>query len=136
MQLHKKYLIIAAAAVTLAGTSGAQAAEKNYTLGSLAEGTTPFLVNTAFANAVNRHVPGHRIQVSAVGPATKHMLLVTRRKMDFTMAASTAYRLMFYEIGPFKKIKDGEGDEYKVRATAASKEAAEFFSKTVEKNPK
>ncbi|MFP6736879.1 MAG: TAXI family TRAP transporter solute-binding subunit [Rhodospirillales bacterium] len=107
MQLHKKYLIIAAAAVTLAGSSGAQAAEKNYTLGSLAEGTTPFLVNTAFANAVNRHVPGHRIQVSAVGPATKHMLLVTRRKMDFTMAASTAYRLMFYEIGPFKKIKDG-----------------------------
>ncbi len=29
-----------------------QAADKNYTLGSLAEGTTPFLVNTAFAKAL------------------------------------------------------------------------------------
>ena len=32
-----------------------QAANKNYTLGSLAEGTTPFLVNTAFAKAVNKY---------------------------------------------------------------------------------
>ena len=87
--------------------SPSQAANKNYTLGSLAEGTTPFLVNTAFAKAVNKYVPGHRIQVSAVGAATKHMLRVYQRKMDFTMGAATAYRLMYFSIGPFKKIKDG-----------------------------
>ena len=103
-----KNLATAAAGVAMMSMAGfAQAQTKNYTLGSLAEGTTPFLVNTAFANAVNKYVPGHRIQVSAVGPATKHMLLVTQRKMDFTMSASTAYRLMFFEIGPFKKLKDG-----------------------------
>ena len=95
-----------AAALTAAAVS-AQAQSKRYTLGSLAEGTTPFLVNTAWANAVNKYVPGHSIQVSAVGAATRHMILVTQRKMDFTMYAQTAYRLLYFEIGPFKKIKDG-----------------------------
>lgn len=107
MRFFKPKAIAAVAVLAVAGAAGAHAADKNYTLGSLAEGTTPFLVNTAFANAVNRYVPGHRIQVSAVGPATRHMLLTTQRKMDFTMSSSSAYRLLYFEIGPFKKLKDG-----------------------------
>ena len=106
-QLSKYAIAATAVAVLAAASVSAQAQDKRYTLGSLAEGTTPFLVNTAWANAVNKYVPGHKIQVSAVGAATRHMVLVTRNKMDFTMYAQTAYRLMFYEIGPFKKIKDG-----------------------------
>jgi len=103
-----QYAIAATTAMVLAASSATtEAQEKRYTLGSLAEGTTPFLVNTAWANAVNKYVPGHKIQVSAVGAATRHMILVTQRKMDFTMYAQTAYRLLYFEIGPFKKIKDG-----------------------------
>jgi len=89
------------------GSFGNVKAESTYTLGSLAEGTTPFLVNTAWATAVNKYVPEHRVKVSAVGAATKHSVLVSQGKMDFTMWAPTSYNLMFRQIGPFKKIKDG-----------------------------
>ena len=97
-------------AVALIGASPqAIAADKRYTLGSLGPGTTPFLVNTAFAKAVNKYVPGHNIQVSAVGAATKHCVLLSKRRMDFAMGAQTMYRLMAFGLGPFKKVKDGLG---------------------------
>ncbi len=103
-----KFVFAATAAVfALGATASVEAADKRYTLGSLGAGTTPFLVNTAWAKAVNKYVPGHKIQVSAVGAATKHMVLVIKRRMDFTMGAQVAYRLMAYEIGPFKKLKNG-----------------------------
>jgi TRAP transporter TAXI family solute receptor len=107
MRLNKFVIAASAAAFALAATATADAAEKRYTLGSLAAGTTPFLVNTAWAKAVGKHVPGHKIQVSAVGAATKHMVLVSKRRMDFSMGAQVVYRLMTHEIGPFKKIKGG-----------------------------
>ncbi len=106
-KLSKFAIAATAAAVLATGAVSAQAQVKRHTLGSLAEGTTPFLVNTAWANAINKYVPGHKVQVSAVGAATRHMILVTQRKMDFTMYAQTAYRLLYFQIGPFKKIKDG-----------------------------
>ena len=106
-KLNKFVFAAAAAAFTLATAASADAQDKRYTLGSLAAGTTPFLVNTAWAKAVNKYVPGHKIQVSAVGAATKHMVLVIKRRMDFTMGAQVAYRLMAFEIGPFKKLKNG-----------------------------
>ena len=86
-KLNKFVFAAAAAAFTLATAASADAQDKRYTLGSLAAGTTPFLVNTAWAKAVNKYVPGHKIQVSAVGAATKHMVLVIKRRMDFTMGA-------------------------------------------------
>lgn len=82
-------------------------ADEVYTIGSLAEGTTPFLVNTAWANSINRHVPGHRAQVSAVGAATKHAMMVTSGKMDFSMYEPIKYNLLFKQIGPFKNVKNG-----------------------------
>ncbi len=92
----------------------AVAADKRYTLGSLGPGTTPFLVNTAFAKAVNKYVSGHNIQVSAVGAATKHCVLLSKRRMDFAMGAQTMYRLMAFGLGPFKKVKDGLGMTKKI----------------------
>ena len=92
------------------------AADKRYTLGSLGPGTTPFLVNTAWAKAVNKYVSGHKIQVSAVGAATKHQVLVSKRRMDFAMGAQTLYRLMALGIGPFKKLKNGFETTKKINA--------------------
>lgn len=107
IKLNNIVIAATAAAVTFGAAASVEAADKRYTLGSLAAGTTPFLVNTAWAKAVNKHVPGHKIQVSAVGAATKHMVLVSKRRMDFAMGAQVVYRLMTHEIGPFKKVKGG-----------------------------
>ncbi len=97
---------LAAAAMVVALGSQVQA-EERYTLGSLAEGTTPFLVNTAWASAINKYMPGHKVQVSAVGAATKHAILVAQGKMDFAMYAPIQYRLLYKQIGPYKKITNG-----------------------------
>lgn len=100
--------LAAAASAALLAAGAAEAQKTFYKLGSLPPGTTPYIVHTAFANAVNKHVPDTEIQISATGPATQHMLLVTEGRMDFAMGAATAWRLMYKQIGPFKKIKDGK----------------------------
>jgi TRAP transporter TAXI family solute receptor len=109
MIFESKRILAAAsiAALVLSLGSAAQAADKRYTIGSLAEGTAPFIVNTAWASAINKYVPGHRAQVSAVGAATKHAILVARGKMDFSMYAPIQYRLLYKQIGPYRKIKNG-----------------------------
>lgn len=108
MKLKYKPIAIAGFIITVLLTSAVESKAKNrYTLGSLAEGTTPFTVNTAWASAVNKYVEGHEIQVSAVGAATRHAMLVAQRKMDFTMYAGSIYHLLFKQIGPYKKIKNG-----------------------------
>ena len=102
------FLTIAALTVTLVlvGYCVGQAKEF-YKFGSFPPGTTPFIVNTSWANAVNKYVPGATIQISATGTATQHMLMVAYGKMDFCMFAPSGYALMFKQIGPFKKLKDG-----------------------------
>lgn len=109
INLSKITMIAATTGLLFSVATSVQAAEKRYTLGSLATGTTPFLVNTAFAKAVNKHVPGHKIQVSAVGVGMKHQLLVTRGKMDFAMGGPIGYHLMYKQIGPFRKLPKGAG---------------------------
>lgn len=106
MKINGLIITLALATVAVAGPATAQ--KKFYKLGSFPPGTTPYIVNTAFANAVNKNVPNTEIQISATGPATQHMLLVTEGKMDFAMSAPTAYRLMYKQIGPFKRLKDGK----------------------------
>ena len=105
---NRKFLAaILATGLALSLGSAAQAADKRYTIGSLAEGTTPFIVNTAWAQAINKYMPGHKAQVSAVGAATKHAILVARGRMDFSMYAPIQYRLLYKQIGPYRKIKNG-----------------------------
>ena len=89
------------------GLAGAAQAKDYYKMGTFPPGTTVFIAMTAFANAVNKYVPDIEIQVSATGPATQHMLMVSQGRMDFTLYAQTAYRLMYKQIGPFKRLKDG-----------------------------
>ncbi len=108
MIFKPKNTLLAASAAAMVVVLGSQAqAQQRYTVGSLAEGTTPFIVNTAWASAINKYMPGHKVQVSAVGAATKHSILVAQGKMDFTMYAPIQYRLLYKQIGPFKKITNG-----------------------------
>ncbi len=107
---HSRSLI--ACALVAAGafaTSGATLAQdkKFYKFGSFPPGTTPFIVNTSFANAVNKYVPGVEIQISATGAASQHQLLASEGKIDFFMGAPSSYFLMYKQIGPYNKLTDG-----------------------------
>jgi TRAP transporter TAXI family solute receptor len=107
--MNKQLRLTVAAAFLAATAAGmpAGAQEVHYTAGSIAEGSTPFLVNTAWANAVNKYVPGHKITVSTVGPATRHMILTAEGKMDFTMSTPNSHRLLYLQMAYFSKIEEG-----------------------------
>jgi TRAP transporter TAXI family solute receptor len=114
----KRRTCLVAAALTVAAlaTGGIAVAQQKafYKFGSFPPGTTPFIVNTAFANAVNKYVPGVEIQISATGAATQHQLMATEGKMDFFMNAPTGYWLMYNQMGPFNKLTDGPARTRKV----------------------
>ena len=105
---------VAAATIALCAFSASGNAKTFYKMGTFPPGTTVYIVMTAFANAVNKYVPDTEIQVSSTGPATQHMLLVTEKKMDFALYAQTAYRLLYKQIGPFKRLKDGPARTHKL----------------------
>ena len=105
--------LFAAGALTTSGTTLAQD-KKFYKFGSFPPGTTPFIVNTSFANVVNKYVPGVEIQISATGVAAQHTLMATEGKIDFFMGAPSAYYLMYKQIGPYKKLTDGPARTRKI----------------------
>jgi TRAP transporter TAXI family solute receptor len=100
-----KTIATAVAAIVL--SAGQAGAADFYKLGSLAPGMSPFTINTAFANMVNKYVPDTKIQVSATGTGMRHMLLPAQGKMDFFMGSPIGVFLMHKQIGPFKKLKNG-----------------------------
>lgn len=106
---NKILLATVVSGVIAIGTTTTQAKDIRYTFGSLPEGSTPFLVNTAFAKAVNKYMPGHKISVSAVGTGIKHQLNVATGKMDFSIGGPMGYHLMYRQVGPFRKLKKGQG---------------------------
>lgn len=116
--MTRRVLTAAALAAALCAAAGA-AAQQKFKLGSLPPGTTPFIVNTAWMQAVNKHVPGAEIRISATGPALRHQLMASEGKMDFFMYGVLGYHLMYKQIGPFKKITDGP---------ARSRKLASIFS--------
>ena len=99
--------ILAAAATALALSAGQAGATEFYKMGSLAPGMSPFTINTTFANIVNKYVPDTKIQVSATGTAMRHQLLTAQGKMDFFMGSPIGVFLMYKQIGPYKKLKNG-----------------------------
>jgi len=104
------------ATAVFVASGGALAQEKKfYKFGSFPPGTTPFIVNTSFANAVNKYVPGVELQISATGAASHHVLLATEGKIDFFMGAPSSYFLMYKQAGPYKKLTDGPARTRKLR---------------------
>ena len=105
--------LVAASAMVASGAALAQD-KKFYKFGSFPPGTTPFIVNTSFANAVNKYVPGVELQISATGAASQHQLLASEGKIDFFMGAPSGYHLMYKQIGPYKKVTDGPARARKI----------------------
>lgn len=93
----------------LAATGAAEAQEKTfYKMGTFPPGTSVNIIHTAWANAINRHVPNAEVQLSASGPATRHMLQVAAGDMDFSLTSMISIQLMGAQKGPFKNLKNGK----------------------------
>ncbi|MFT7530345.1 MAG: TRAP transporter TAXI family solute receptor, partial [Gammaproteobacteria bacterium] len=78
-----------------------------YKVSSIAPGMSPFVVNSAMAKLVARHVPGIDMQVKATGAATKHMVDASKGKIDFLFGSPTINWLLVNHIGPYKNFTDG-----------------------------
>lgn len=95
--------------VTVAMAGSASAQDKTfYKMGTFPPGTSVNIIHTAWANAVNKHVPNAEVQLSASGPATRHMLAVAAGEMDFSLTSMVSIALMGAKKGPFKNLKEGD----------------------------
>ena len=77
-----------------------------YRVTSIAPGMSPFVVNTAIAKVVGKHVPGVDMQVRATGAATRHVVEAATGKVDFFFNSGTINWLMVKNLGPYKKMEN------------------------------
>lgn len=142
-----KALAVAALSSTLwAG----QAMAELYRVTSIAPGMSPFVVNTAIAKVVGKHLDGVDMQVRATGAATRHAVEAGQGKVDFFFGSPTINWLMVNNIGPFKKLEEAPQLEenlahiftyqigpyhYVVRADSGINELADIAGKKVFAGP-
>ena len=77
-----------------------------YRVTSIAPGMSPFVVNTAIAKIVGKHVPGVDMQVRATGAATRHVVEAAQGKVDFFFNSGTINWLMVKNLGPYKNMEN------------------------------
>jgi TRAP transporter TAXI family solute receptor len=77
-----------------------------YRVTSIAPGMSPFVVNTAIAKIVGKHVPGVDMQVRATGAATRHIVETAQGKVDFLFSSSIINLLMMKNLGPYKNMEN------------------------------
>jgi len=77
-----------------------------YRVTSIAPGMSPFVVNTAIAKIVGKHVPGVDMQVRATGAATRHIVEAAQGKVDFFFNSGTINWLMVKNLGPYKNMEN------------------------------
>ena len=93
---------VIAIAIAMASPSHAEL----YRVTSIAPGMSPFVVNTAIAKVVGKHVPGVDMQVRATGAATRHVVEAATGKVDFFFNSGTINWLMVKNLGPYKKLEN------------------------------
>lgn len=96
---------LCAAAGMLLAASGVQAAE-NFRMGTLAPGTSNYIVLTTFANIVNEKLPEYRIQINSTGAGTRHIVDAANKRTDFFMHSPTVHEMMKASAGPFARLKN------------------------------
>lgn len=101
--LQRAGVAMGAALVAGLAVTGVAKATELYRLTSVAA-LSPYIVNTAIASTVNRHVPGIELQVNATGAATRHMLDAALGRNDFFFGSATINWMMLNDIGPFAEV--------------------------------
>ena len=94
--------IVGVIAIAIASNSQADL----YRVTSIAPGMSPFVVNTAIAKVVGKHVPGVDMQVRATGAATRHIVEAAQGKVDFLFSSSIINLLMMKNLGPYKNMEN------------------------------
>ena len=94
--------VVGVIAIAIASNSQADL----YRVTSIAPGMSPFVVNTAIAKVVGKHVPGVDMQVRATGAATRHVVEAAQGKVDFFFNSGTINWLMAKNLGPYKKMEN------------------------------
>ncbi len=102
-----KSMKLASATIVAGGLMAGAAFAEVYKVTSIAPGMSPFVVNTAIAKVVNKHVDGVDFQVRATGAATKHFVDAANGSVDFLFGSPTINWLLVNHIGPYKKFKNG-----------------------------
>ena len=74
-------------------------------MSTLAPGTSPNLVMTAFANMVNRNLPEYEIQLNSTGAATRHVIEVARGNMAFCMGSPVLTALLRNQAAMYSNIE-------------------------------
>ncbi|SVD61366.1 uncharacterized protein METZ01_LOCUS414220, partial [marine metagenome] len=77
-----------------------------YRVTSIAPGMSPFVVNTAIAKLVGKHVSGVDMQVRATGAATRHVVEAAQGKVDFLFSSGTINWLMAKNLGPYAEMEN------------------------------
>ncbi len=99
--------IVACAAVATIAASPAAAQDRILKIATFAPGSAQFIIHNAIANAVNNHVDGTSMEVSATGAATQHMVQVANGEIDFSLTSLISLRLMSGQRGPFQNLSNG-----------------------------
>ena len=94
--------VVGVIAIAIASNSQADL----YRVTSIAPGMSPFVVNTAIAKIVGKHVPGVDMQVRATGAATRHIVEAAQGKVDFLFSSSIINLLMMKNLGPYKNMEN------------------------------
>lgn len=98
-------LLAGLAALALAAQA---AAVENFRLSSLGTGTSPYIVNTTFANIVNEKLPEYQVQVNATGTATRHSVEAAMGRLDLFMLTPGMYYTMTRGIGPYQRVPNSK----------------------------
>ncbi len=104
-KITKTLTTIVSAAILAIGVAVTAHAE-TYRVTSIAPGMSPFVVNTAIAKLVSKHLPDVQMQVRATGAATRHAVEAGQGKVDFFFGSPTINWLMDKNVGPFKDMAD------------------------------
>jgi uncharacterized protein len=96
-------LLVAVTALAMTGGT-AQARDQLFSITALAPGNSPYIVNTAVAAVVERHVPGISLQVRATGSGTQHFVEAALGQVDFLFSSATINWLAATRAGPFAEM--------------------------------
>lgn len=102
--MNTLFRTFAAGALALAMAGGAQAAEHNLKMATIAPGSSAYLTMTTMATLVNQALSDVNIQVDATGAATKHMIELAEGKLDMCMTSPSIYRYMKAGTAMYKEL--------------------------------
>ena len=103
MNLQKKFVSIASAAILAAGVANSQ---ERLRMATIAPGSSAYLVMTSMASIVNNNQDIVEVSVDATGAATKHIVEMAQGKLDLVMTSPAVYMFMSAGRAMYQKLEN------------------------------